>query len=110
SRSAETDWRQIAALYEKLLEVNPSPVVVLNHAVAIAMSAGIDVGLNRMDDLRRSGELDHYYLFHAARADLLRRLNRNKEAAEAYKQAASLATNRIELDFLERRLRQLQAD
>jgi RNA polymerase sigma-70 factor, ECF subfamily len=103
----ETDWPQIAALYEKLLELHPSPVVALNHAIAVAMSVGIAEGLQQIDDLGQSGALDQYYLFHAARADLLRRLNRNGEAAAAYERALSLTANRIEVDFLERRLRQL---
>jgi len=103
----ETDWPQIAALYERLLELNPSPVIALNHAVAVAMSAGWEEGLKRIDDLGVSGVLDRYYLFHAARADLLRRLNRRREAAEAYECAAGLATNRIEQAFLERRLREV---
>jgi RNA polymerase sigma-70 factor, ECF subfamily len=103
----ETDWRQIAALYARLLQLNPSPVIALNHAVAMAMSAGIEDGLKRIDDLGRSGALDQYYLFHAARADLLRRLNRHGEAAAAYQKAASLTTNRVELDFLDRRRRQM---
>ena len=107
--SVETDWHQIAALYQRLLEVNPSPVVALNHAVAVAMSAGTEEGLKRIDGLGRTGALDKYYLFHAARADLLRRLNRYTEAAAAYERAASLATNSIELDFLKRRLRQMEA-
>jgi RNA polymerase sigma-70 factor (ECF subfamily) len=107
--SAETDWRQIAALYEKLLELSPSPVIALNHAVAIAMSEGIEDGLKRIDELGRAGALEQYYLFHAARADLLRRLNRNEEAVGAYRQAATLVTNRIEHDFLMVRLRQLEA-
>jgi RNA polymerase sigma-70 factor (ECF subfamily) len=105
--SAETDWLQIAALYEKLLEMNPSPVIALNHAVAVAMSGRLQDGLNRIDDLAKSGSLDRYYLFHAARADLLRRLNRNREAARAYERAAALASNPVEVDFLNRRLRQL---
>jgi RNA polymerase sigma-70 factor (ECF subfamily) len=109
STAAETDWRQIAALYEKLLEWNPSPVIALNHAIAIAMSAGIEDGLKRIDDLGKIGALDRYYLFHAARADLLRRLNRHGEAVAAYEEAASLATNGIELDFLNRRLHQMEA-
>ena len=102
-----TDWQQIAELYKRLFELNPSPVIALNHAVAVAMSAGLEKGLKRIDDLGVSGALDHYYLFHAARADLLRRLNRRVEAAEAYEHAASLATNRIEQDFLKRRLRDI---
>jgi len=102
-----TDWPEIAALYEKLLEWKPSPVVALNHAVAVAMSQGLREGLRRMDDLGASGTLDHYYLFHAARADLLRRLDRTREAAEAYQRASILATNPVELRFLQRRLREL---
>jgi RNA polymerase sigma-70 factor, ECF subfamily len=105
--SAATDWPQIAALYAKLLELNPSPVVALNHAVAVALSGATEDGLRQIEDLGRTGALDRYYLFHAARADLLRRLNRFAEAAAAYQQAASLATNLIELDFLERRMREM---
>jgi RNA polymerase sigma-70 factor (ECF subfamily) len=101
---AETDWRQISSLYEKLLEWNPSPVVALNHAVAIAMWQGFEQGLSRADELGASGALDRYYLFHAARADLLRRLNRQVEAAEAYRRAIDLTTNAIERNFLLRRL------
>ena len=100
----ETDWRQIAGLYERLLELNPSPVVALNHAVAVAMSAGLQAGLDRIDALGASGELDSYYLFHAARADIFRRLSRLKDAAAAYKKALALATNSIEQEFLRRRL------
>ncbi len=106
---AETDWPQIAALYEKLREFTPSPVVILNHAVAVAMGGQMEEGLRRIDELGASGSLDPYHLFHAARADLLRRLGRSEEAAAAYRKAAGLATNRIEREYLERRLRQLQA-
>jgi RNA polymerase sigma-70 factor, ECF subfamily len=104
SSAAETDWSQIAALYEKLLARSPSPVIALNHAVAVAMSIGIEEGLKRIDDLRG---LDQYYLFHAARADLLRRLDRVGEARDAYQRAVSLARNRIEQNFLNRRLNEL---
>jgi len=106
--SAETDWPQIGALYGKLLELNPSPVIELNQAVAVAMSGEMEEGLRRIDELGLSGSLDHYYLFHAARADLLRRLNRPAEAAAAYRKAAALASNRVEADFLDRRLRQME--
>jgi RNA polymerase sigma-70 factor (ECF subfamily) len=106
----ETDWQHIAALYERLLELNPSPVVALNHAVAVAMSGPVSEGLIRVDELGRSNALDRYYLFHAARADLLRRLKQNHEAAAAYEKAAALATNPVELNYLNRRLRQLQTD
>lgn len=104
--SAETDWPQIAALYEALLRLTPSAVIALNHAAAVAMSGRIEEGLKQIDDL--SGSLDQYYLFHAARADLLRRLHRYPEAATAYRQALGLATNRLEIDFLSRRLRQIE--
>lgn len=108
ARTAEdTDWHQIAALYGKLLEWNPSPVIALNHAVAVALSDGIDEGLRRMDGLAES--LDRYYLFHAARADLLRRLNRRGEAIEEYRCAIDRASNRIEIEFLERRVRELNS-
>jgi RNA polymerase sigma-70 factor, ECF subfamily len=103
--SKETDWPQIAALYAKLLEMNPSPVVALNRAVAIALGGEIEKGLAQIEEL--GGALDQYYLFHAARADLLRRLDRVEEAAQAYRRAESLATNEIEREFLRRRLKQV---
>ena len=104
-----TDWPQIAALYEGFLQFNPSPVIALNHAVAVAMSGRLQEALDRIDQLGQTQALDRYYLFHAARADLLRRLNRNEEAAIAYEKAAALASNPIEIDFLNRRLNQLRA-
>ena len=82
-------------------------MIALNHAVAVAMSAGLDEGLKRIDDLAASGALHDYYLLYAARADLLRRMNRRAEAAQDYQQAAGLATNRIEQDFLKRKLREV---
>src|SRR5262249_47472572 len=100
----DTDWAQIAALYGKLFEISPTPVVALNHAVAVAMSEGLSIGLDRIDRLAPSGELENYHLFHAARADLLRRMNRRAEAEEAYQRALDLATNRVEREYLERRL------
>jgi RNA polymerase sigma-70 factor (ECF subfamily) len=100
----ETDWHQIAALYGRLFELNRSPVIALNHAVAVAMSAGFEEGLRSIDALT---DLDRYYLFHAARADILRRMNRLPEAKAAYEQALALATNRIEQEFLTRRLAQV---
>jgi RNA polymerase sigma-70 factor (ECF subfamily) len=96
----ETDWRQIARLYEKLLEFNNSAVIALNHAAALAMSGALAQGLKLMDNL----DLDRYYLFHAARADILKRMNRPSEAMEAYRKALALVTNRVEQEFLERRL------
>ncbi len=102
----ETDWAQIAALYGTLLEMTPSPVIALNQAVAIAMSGRMEDGLSRMAEV--GGELDQYYLFHAARADLLRRLERYDDAAAAYEKAAALATNPVEVEFLKRRLRDVR--
>lgn len=104
----ETDWPQIAALYQTLYEWNPSPVIALNQAAAIAMSEGPEKGLERMAGL--ADVLESYHLFHAARADLLRRLGRRGEAAEAYRRALSLATNGMEREFLERRLREAVSD
>jgi RNA polymerase sigma-70 factor, ECF subfamily len=106
---ADTDWLQIAALYHKLLQRNPSPVIALNHAVAAAMCEGLEIGLQRIDDLGSAARLDDYYLFHAARADILRRLNRPSAAAEAYRRALALATNGIERNFLQKRLDRLFA-
>jgi len=105
-KAEQTDWAQIAALYEKLGEWNPSPVVALNHAAAVAMSAGPEAGLRRMASL--SSALDGYYLFHAARADLLRRLERRTDAVEAYRRALELAGNPVERKFLSRRIRELE--
>ena len=103
STPAETDWAQIAALYDKLQELNPSPVVRLNQAVALAMSGTFEDGLRRIDHIGRDDSLASYYLFHAARADLLRRLGRTAEAAAAYEAAIRLATNKVEQRFLARR-------
>ena len=106
--ASNTDWPQIAALYQRLLEFNPSPVVALNHAVAVALSVGLEEGLKRIDALGASGELDRYYLFHAARADLLRRLDRPNEAADAYRKALVLVSNKVEAEFLKGRLASVQ--
>ncbi len=107
--AAETDWREIAALYRELLHISPSPVVALNHAVAIAMSEGLDRGVAQIDELGASGELKGYHLFHAARADLLRRMGRNSEAAQAYEEALRLATNAVEREYLRARLNTLRS-
>jgi len=101
---AETDWPQIAALYRELARLNPSPVVLLNGAVAVAMSEGPGRGLALIDTLGASGELDRYHLFHAARADILRRLGSFEDAAEAYRRALALIGNDVERAYLERRL------
>jgi RNA polymerase sigma-70 factor (ECF subfamily) len=104
----QTDWTEIAALYVQLATLSPSPVIALNHAVAIAMSEGPDRGLTLIDELGSTGQLFDYHLFHAARADLLRRLGRNGEAVEAYARALELARNPVEQSYLRRRLAQLR--
>jgi RNA polymerase sigma-70 factor, ECF subfamily len=101
-RPEDTDWPQIAALYRALSVSDPSPVVELNRAVAVAMADGPAAAMPLVDAL--AGELDRYHLFHSTRADLLRRLGREKEAAEAYHRALELATNPAERSFLQRRL------
>jgi RNA polymerase sigma-70 factor (ECF subfamily) len=101
-RPEDTDWPQIAALYDRLAESSPSPVVELNRAVAIAMADGPERGLALFVPLE--DELDGYHLFHAARADLFRRLDRNEEAAAAYRRALELVTNPEQRSYLERRL------
>jgi RNA polymerase sigma-70 factor (ECF subfamily) len=104
---SETDWPQIAHLYERLLGFHNTPVIALNHAVAIAMGVGLAEGLKRMDALGSSGELDRYYLFHAARADILNRLEDRRCAADAYRRALDLVTNAVEQRFLARKLQAL---
>src|SRR5690606_17894959 len=102
--AADTDWRQIALLYQRLETMRPSPVVALNRAVAVAMAEGCEAGLELIDDLAADGRLEEYHLLHAARAGLLRRLGRAAEAAVSYRRALDLATNASERDFLQRRL------
>jgi len=104
---ASTDWRQIAALYGLLLRRNPSPVVELNHAVAVAMVDGPEKGLRILDAMTARGELRGYHLLPAARADLLRRLGRNDEARAAYREALAQVTLPAERRFLEARLAQV---
>jgi RNA polymerase sigma-70 factor (ECF subfamily) len=106
---AATDWNQITILYEALAQAQPSPVVELNLAVAVAMRDGPLAGLNRIDDLLADGGLDEYYLAHAARADLCRRLGRNPEARASYQRALELTRQDPERRFLERRLNELTA-
>ena len=103
----ETDWPQIAALYEALQRYTTSPVVVLNWAVAVAMAAGPMRGLALLDELAEAGTLDHYHFFHAARADLLRRAGFRDEAHDAYTIALDLCQNAVEKRFLRRRLAEL---
>jgi len=104
-RAEDTDWPEIAGLYGALGRMTPTPVVALNHAVAVAMADGPDRGLGMVDSLEK--ELGGYYLFHAARADLLRRMDRRSEAASAYRRALDLATNDTERAYLERRLAEM---
>jgi RNA polymerase sigma-70 factor (ECF subfamily) len=106
---AATDWTQIASLFRALDAMAPSPVVKLNLAVAVAMADGPAVGLAMMDGIAASGELERYPYLHAARADLLRRLDRQAEAATAYRRALDLTTNGAEHAYLERRLTQVKA-
>jgi RNA polymerase sigma-70 factor, ECF subfamily len=108
-RPSDTDWRRIVQLYDLLERLQPSPIVSLNRAVAIAMVEGPQRGLRLIDELTAGGELDNYHLLHATRADLLRRAGAPKEAAQAYIQALSLVTNDSERRFLERRLKEMQA-
>jgi RNA polymerase sigma-70 factor (ECF subfamily) len=106
-----TDWQRIVLLYDALTRVQPSPIVSLNRAVAVAMHQGPGAGLDLIDDLAASNDLANYHLLHAARADLLRRLGLAAEAAENYRRALALVTNDSERRFLTRRLREVeQAD
>jgi RNA polymerase sigma-70 factor (ECF subfamily) len=104
----ETDWRQIVGLYDLLLRSQPTPVVELNRAVAVAMRDGPAAGLSLVDGILARGSLDAYHLAHAARADLLRRLGRVDDAAAAYRRAFELATQEPERRFLADRLRAVQ--
>ena len=106
--AATTDWRQIVALYNQLVRVQPSPVVHLNRAVAIAMCDGPEAGLVHIDALLAQGELADYYLAHSARADLCRRLGRVAEARASYERALALTQQEPERQFLRERIRQLQ--
>lgn len=104
---AETDWHEIAGIYRELMRIAPSPIVALNHAVAVAMSDGLETGLAQIEKIGSSGELEQYYLFHAARADILRRLGRRTESAKAYAAALRLVTNQVEKNYLQERLKQV---
>ena len=105
--AASTDWPQIAALYARLAQLAPSPVVDLNRAVAVAMVDGLPAGLRMVDEVAASGLLDGYHLLPATRADLLRRAGRAAEAKEAYEQALELAPTDAERRYLASRLREL---
>jgi RNA polymerase sigma-70 factor, ECF subfamily len=108
TRSEETDWKQIVALYEALLRVQPSPVVELNHAVAVAMAEGPAAGLHLLDGLEGKAELREYYLLPAARGDLLRRLQQWTDASLAYRRALALTSNEAARSFLSRRLAEVE--
>jgi len=108
-RAENTDWPQIVRLYDVLERVQPSPVVSLNRAAAVAMVAGPKQALALIEALAASGDLDRYHLLHSARADLLRRLGSWTEAAKSYATAIELVTNDAERRFLERRLRDMQS-
>ncbi len=108
ARAEDTDWPEIVRLYDLLERVQPSPIVSLNRAVAIAMAEGPEPALELIDALDAAGDLEGYHLLHAARADLLRRLGSTVEAAESYEQALALVTNDSERRFLERRLREVR--
>jgi RNA polymerase sigma-70 factor (ECF subfamily) len=103
-----TDWAQIAGLYDVLLRADPSPIVELNRAVAVAMRDGPEAGLRLIDGLLSKDLLSDYHLAHSARADLLRRMGRKAEAAEAYRRALELAQQEPERRFLERRIDELE--
>jgi len=105
---AVTDWRQIVALYDRLGRIQPSPVVQLNRAVAIAMRDGPEVGLAHIDAVLEHGELANYYLAHSARADMYRRLGRTVEARASYEKALALTQQEPERQFLQERIRQLK--
>src|ERR1700752_2790307 len=105
---AATDWGQIVALYNQLLRIQPSPVVELNRAVAIAMRDGPEAGLAHIDAVLEHGELANYYLAHSARADMCRRLGRTAEARSSYEKALALTQQEPERQFLQERIRQLK--
>jgi RNA polymerase sigma-70 factor (ECF subfamily) len=108
SSAASTDWRQITLLYDRLIRIQPSPVVELNRAVAIAMYEGPEQGLCLIDDLLAREELANYSLAHSARADLCRRLGRLPEARASYEKALALARQELERRFLSGRLEELK--
>ena len=106
ARYEDTNWPRIVRLYDLLRESLPSPIIALNRAVAVGMANGPQSAVTLIDELANSGELDGYHLLHAARADMLRRMGANREAAESYEVALGLVSNESERRFLERRLRE----
>jgi RNA polymerase sigma-70 factor (ECF subfamily) len=107
-RAADTNWRRITTLYELLERMQPSPIVSLNRAVAIAMAGDLEGGLDLINSLIGGGQLEDYHLVYAARADLLRRKGDNAAAGDSYEQALGLVANESERRFLERRLREIR--
>jgi RNA polymerase sigma-70 factor (ECF subfamily) len=107
-RPQDTDWWQIVELYTRLEVLQPSPVVTLNRAVAVAMAEGPRAALQIMDQIASSAELEDYHLLHAARADMLRRLGKTEEALSSYRRAVQLVKNESEKSFLERRVREME--
>jgi RNA polymerase sigma-70 factor (ECF subfamily) len=105
ARPEDTDWEQVTGLYDRLLSLHPSPVVALNRAAAVSMARGPEAALPLVDALLE--ELGEYHLWHATRADLLRRLGRNGEAIASYRRGLALVQNEVERRFLERRVREL---
>lgn len=110
AQAEHTNWNRIVRLYDRLQDLQPSPVVSLNRAVAVAMSDGPQSGLALIDEIGATGDLDGYHLLHAARADLLRRIGSKVEAGQSYTRALELVTNDSERRFLERRLREVQTN
>jgi len=106
--AGETDWSQILKFYDLLEGLQPSPIVALNRAVAVAMAEGPGSGLAIVDELTLANDLDSYHLLHATRADLLRRMGSTAEAAKGYRRALELVTNDTERRYLERRLREVE--
>ena len=110
AQARDTDWRRIVRLYDTLERVQPSPIVSLNRAVAVAMADGPKPALALIDSLAATGELEDYHLLHAARADLLRRMGSKEEAAKSYERALALVTNDSERRFLDRRLLEVTSE
>ena len=109
ANAEDTDWREIVRLYDLLERVQPSPIVSLNRAVAMAMVDGPGAALAILDQITAAGQLENYHLLHATRADLLRRQGSLKEAAASYERALALTGNESERRFLARRLREVHA-
>ncbi len=109
ANNADTNWRNIVRLYDRLERLQPSPIVSLNRAVAVAMADGLRPALELVDAIAATNALDNYHLLHAVRADLLRRMGSCEEAAQSYKRALDLVANESERRFLQRRLEEMQA-